>query len=449
MQGIGIEATFLPKVLWKEADLTGQELIVESAHQIDDHPAALAYIHLEPIEEIQARERKVVRYPLTITNDGHGIFGRLPHSRPEDLLEQFENIPEESCMRMLLWGAGDGDVCNYPTRVGSYFLTGSAFANPFRATLHRNVGLWQDKGWDSLSVMRAYTKRRGWEFHVYIRMEAFDAPFPFDRIIRSEFFHRHPEYHCLDREGRPVMRLSYAYPEVRAHMLDLIAEMAGYEPDGICMAFIRGVPLLLYEAPMLEGFKAKTGIDPRELPETDPRWMAYQAQVMTSFLREVKDRLAPNQRLSAIVPANELDCKRWGLDVESWVRDRLVDDLFPTGQRFDEMDVHRDDPDHLAFEYFSELEGREGIRLIPLLYPWTKFQDDYPGWRNLIYSCLDQGADGYAVWDATGERRFSRVGDIGYQDRGELVPSKTECRKAKLVSMEGFRFDRYHHFEVV
>ena len=71
------------------------------------------------------------------------------------------------------------------------------------------------------------------------------------------------------------------------------------------------------------------------------------------------------------------------------------------------------------------------------------------GWRNLIYSLLDQGADGYAVWDATDERRFSRVADIGYQVRSELVPPKTECRKVKLVSMEGFRFDRYHYFEVV
>ena len=86
MQGIGVEATFLPEVLWKEADLTGQELIVESAYKLNDHPAALAYIHLEPIEETQVRTEKAVRHPLTITNDGYGIFGRLPHSRPEDLL---------------------------------------------------------------------------------------------------------------------------------------------------------------------------------------------------------------------------------------------------------------------------------------------------------------------------------------------------------------------------
>jgi len=242
--------------------------------------------------------------------------------------------------------------------------------------------------------------------------------------------------------------LSYAYPEVQAHILSLISEIASYEPDGICLTFIRGVPLVLYEPIMVKGFRKKHGVDPRTLDELDARWLAYQAEVITPFMRNVKALLKPHQRLSAILPGNELDCKRWGLDVASWVKEGIVDDLFPVGQRFNEEDVHVDSPENLDFQYFDQLKGRAGKRLIPMLYPWNKFQEDYAGWRRLMFSFLDQGADGYAVWDGTSH--FSHIGDMGYEARrSEWVPPKTEFGTVKLLTMNGYRFDRYHHFEVV
>ena len=55
------------------------------------------------------------------------------------------------------------------------------------------------------------------------------------------------------------------------------------------------------------------------------------------------------------------------LDVATWVKDGLIDDLLPTGQVFDEQDIHRDDPDNLDFDFFARLEGRQNVRLMPLL----------------------------------------------------------------------------------
>ena len=280
------------------------------------------------------------------------------------------------------------------------------------SALSTNLGIWKEKGWDSLQIVRDYARSRKWEFQVYIRMGAFKAPFPFDGQENSKFFNDHPQYHCLDRDGQRVVRLSYAYPEVQQYMLSLIRELANYDPDGICLCFVRGVPLVLYEPIMVEGFKQQYGIDPRKLKELDPRWLDYQSSVVTSFVKQAKESLKPNQRLSVIVPANELDCKRWGLDVAAWVREGIIDDLFPTGQHFDEQDIHRDDPDNLDFKYFANLPGRENIRLIPLLYAWSKFSSDFSAWEQLIYSFLDQGADAYAVWDAQA-RAFPKVKNLG------------------------------------
>ena len=436
----GQRTLVISETFWKEADLTGQDLILEGAADANT-PGALAYVRLEAVPE------RKDPYPMMITNDGHGIFFGPEPTDPQDLLKTLKELPDGNCMRMFFWGNGCADNCNYPTKVGRYYSS-AGLSLAHYGDFARNMGIWKEKGWDSLQVVRDYAKKRGWEFQVYIRMGAFKAPFPFDVHENSKFFNEHPEYHCLDREGKRVCRLSYAYPEVQNHMLRLIDEIAGYGPDGVCLCFIRGVPVVLYEPVMVEGFKKRYGMDPRELEELDPRWTAYQGEVMTAFVKRVKQALKPNQRLSVIVPATELDCRRWGLDVATWVKEGIIDDLLPTGQVFDEQDVHRDDPDRLDFRYFARLPGREKIRLIPLLYPWTKFSSDFDGWKRLIQSYLDQGADAYGVWDAGGDR-FSKVKDIGKTLNEYKRPDPPPFREIKLRRLQDFRMDRYHYFEVI
>ena len=451
------ESAALHETWWRDAELTGQSLIVEPSFTRGASAlslSALAFLRLEPICPPKSAKPREVRHPLAVTNDGHGIFSERPHFRPEDLLEPFERIPEHTCLRMLIWGLGDGDMCNYPTKVGNFFPTQGRFLAADYRTLYGNMALWRKKGWDSLRLMRDYTRRRKWELQTYLRMEAFDAPYPFDKTsLHSEFFDHHPEFHCFDSRGQRVMRLSYAYPEVQEHMLALIKEIAGYEPDGVCLGFIRGVPLVLYERPMVEGFMAQHGADPRDLPETDARWMAYQASVLTPFVEKAKACLHRDQRLSVIVPGNELDCRRWGLDAATWVKEGFIDDLIPTGQSFAKNDVHRDDPKSLDFDYFNRLEGRKNIRLIPMLYPWNLFSSDYKAWRDYLYSYLDRGADMYAVWDSTphGDGSNFAKADIGYEDRAEIKPpaSPPAGRRVKLTTLEGFRCDRYQYYEVV
>ena len=141
---------------------------------------------------------------------------------------------------MLIWGSGVGDMCNYPTKVGNFFTPYNELSDPFRARYFRNTELWKTKKWDSMKLMRDYTRERGWEFQVYIRMQGFGTLFPYDSFVQSDFFNDHPEYHCFDREGRRVSRLSYAYTEVQQHMLSLIKEIAGYNPDGLCLCLVRG-----------------------------------------------------------------------------------------------------------------------------------------------------------------------------------------------------------------
>jgi len=434
-------AQYIYEVPWKEHDLTGQNLVLRSNQDPNLMPGALAWIRLEPVGETSSEP---VKYPpLALTSDGWGAFRHNEHERPEDLYREFENYPEDGRVQLLIWGNGVGDWCNYPTKVGTYFSTPHPLVSKRLKLQQQNIRLWQEKGWDSLQVMRDYTRRRGWEFQVYIRLQGFGVLYPRGLQVRSRFFDEHPEYHCRDREGNRVSRLSYAVPEARDHMLALIREIAGYAPDGICLNFIRGLPLALYEPIMVEGFRERHGIDPRELPEDDARWRAYQAEITTDFVRRAGEVLPEGMKLSAIVPGNRADCAAYGADVATWVREGLVDDLIVAGTSYNEHDVHIEDNASLEFDHFANLERRENIRLMPLTYPWREFETDFKRWMDRHHQWSLSGADLLNVWDGDYEDRFKKIRIV----EDITTFRNPSFRRVKLEKLQGFAVSRYHYFE--
>lgn len=451
-----IETPVLHEVLWKTADLSGQDLWLEGVYGGQSRAGALAFVRLEPVEALpDATPQPDVWRGMCITNDGCGVFRWGPHHRPEDLLETLESVPDSSCMRSLLWGNGNADSCNYPTKVGNplflqrwqdpHVAVDGAFGLP-------NAKKWQAPGWDSLGLIRDYTRQRDWELHVYIRMEAFAGSYPHAELVWSQFFYDHPEWWCLDRDGHPVNRLSYAVPEVQDHMLDLIAEIGSYDPDGVSLCLVRGIPLVLYEPIMVAGFEQRHGVDPRTLDDLDPRWLDYQSEVFTAFVRRVRERLPRQQRLSVIVPGNEQDCRRWGLDVAGWVIEGLVDDLYPVGQQFNATHTHFDAPESLDLNYFQQLAGRDRIRVIPCFYTWSLYHKDPVSFRRFVRSLLDQGADQYCIWDGDAAYDDAKIGDIGYESwtGPDYTPLPArEARTIGLRSLNGFRIDEYGSCEVV
>ena len=451
-----IEPPVLHEVMWKTCDLTGQDLWLEGAYDPEPLAGALAYLRLEPVGSLpEAQPAAHVWRGMCISNDGCGVFRRSPHHRQEDLLETLETIPDSSCMRSLLWGNGNADNCNYPTKVGNPLFL-QKWLDPHvsgdGAIALPNVQTWQEKGWDGMRLVRDYARGRAWEFHVYIRMEAFAGAFPHEELVWSRFFYDHPEWWCLDRDGSPVNRLSYAVPEVQDHMLDLIAEIGAYSPDGVCLCLTRGIPVVLYEPSMVAGFQDQHGVDPRALDQTDPRWLDYQADIFTSFVKRARERLDSRQHLSVMVPGNATDCRRWGLDVASWVSQGLVQDLYPVGQQFNSANTHFDSPAAMDFGYFQGLEGRDRVRLIPCFYTWTLYREGPVGFRRLVRSLLDQGADQYCIWDGDTSYDGGKIGDIGSHDWSGpeyTPPAPPEARTVALHALNGFRIDQYGSCEIV
>jgi len=433
--------TAIYEIPWRDANLTNQELILEAEYNV---PGSLASIRLEPIPALTEPKSPDVAFPMAVTEDGHQAFVERPHRRPEDLYEALDRIPDNSCMRILLWCIAGADLCNYPTRVGTYDYGRSRDPIlPGYGVRDENMRLWRKNGWDSMQVMGDYARKRGWEFHVSMRMEAFSAHYPFDDVFFSEFFNAHPELRCRDEKGEIIGRLSYAHPEVQDHILAIAGEILAYEPDGFNAIFVRGMPLVLYEPIMVEGFQREYGLNALDLAEDDERWTAYKCNIITGFMRRLKSLLKPGQRLSALMPPDKYRCYWGGLDVETWVGEGIIDDVYPVAHTYDEHDVHRFDDSALDLDYFLNLLGRERIRVIPVFSRWTK-----PGARQLIGAHLDNGADGYCLWDGASKRVLPDSLDLGYRERPPRVERGEEYRRVPLQRIGDFRIDRYHPWEV-
>ena len=187
---------------------------------------------------------------------------------------------------------------------------------------------WRAAGHDPMRVAAEQTHDLGLEFHACHRLGGFHLPPPHDYFDHGDtLYARHQEWRGRDRAGSPSPVLSFSYPQVRGHVVEMFREMTAYGIDGICLLFNRRHPIVEYEPPLIDGFREQHGTDPRDLAPDDPAWLRYRAGVLTGFLREL--RAALDLPITAIVMSGEAENLANGLDPAAWLAAGLVDTLVP------------------------------------------------------------------------------------------------------------------------
>ena len=107
----------------------------------------------------------------------------------------------------------------------------------------------------------------GIELHACYRVAGFHYPPPLDHDNETEEFYRtNTAWRGVDRAGNPTPRMAYTYPGVREFVVGLLAEMAGYGVDGVCLLYNRRPPLVEYEPPLVDGFHR--GVRPGPAPSS-------------------------------------------------------------------------------------------------------------------------------------------------------------------------------------
>ncbi len=285
----------------------------------------------------------------------------------------------------LIWNAAYGDMITYPSKVGYLFSDGEDGVG--------SEGQWQEtesyqrlisKGIIPAEVAAEHAHRIGIKFDIYFRM-ALQGSTPPARAFPKSFVRRHPEFRIVAKDGTPVPKASYAFPQTRKFMLSLIHEATDrFNVDGVSLCFTRGPAYVGYEQPVIDDFKKRYGEDPREVKEDDPRLMQLQAGYVTELVRgarqlvdEIGTKKGKKIQLSVQVSYRQGKNLYWNMDVETWLKEGLLDVII-----------------HGALGKFYELGKAHGCKTyydIGARTPENYVKEGLAGMR--------RGADGIFMWD--------------------------------------------------
>lgn len=321
-------------------------------------PVLLSAEHLQAVR----RSRRIIDYP--------GFVVPYYVGTPTEWIEyQFSLIDQPGVqVESILWCLDEGNVAYHPSKV---------------LPVHHEESMdpWYDAGVDAYQVMVDETHRRGLEALFAYRINGFDRgvdDVPFAQPVKEA----HPEW-LIPGGWIPTGMWNFAEPGVHEYKTAILREVVEkYDFDGVCLDFARHPPNL----PVGHQWEYREG--------------------MTQFMRRVRGMLQEVAHtrgrpllLSARVPATVPGCHYDGLDVETWIRENLIDLIMP-GVRAIDVDL----------EHFRRLTQGTHVRLYPSIDD-AHAPDGYQGpyiefFRGLCASWYRRGADGivaWNVWDVTPE----------------------------------------------
>ncbi len=424
------ERNRIDEYFWRNADLTGQEIVmrqlcIQSVPENAGSPgnqcsgAWVAYIKLVPLAEEQVRTLREERNSpetrrLYAHNDAWSYTFTYRPTSPAEIRREIEPFRDTDFSR-IYWEGGMGDRMYYPTKLG---LTPADdwIEDPYRAgdrLAAESWRAWRKQKIDPFRVALDYAHQIGLEFHATYRPAGFHFPVPEDEWNTGGAYDKHPEWRGQDRQGRTTPRLSYAYPGVRKLALDFLKEMAAYPVDGLCLAYNRRPPLIEYEPPVVEGFRAKFGEDPAKLDERDPRWLRYRAGVLTQFMRDVREglkeaaaqqKLAKPFDLTAIVMSSEAENLYQAIDLQTWIQEKLVDTIVPYAsvERLTSSADSWVNPKDA--EFFIRITRGTSCKLALNMMPRVQSPDEY---RRRCHALYQTGAEHFFFWDTNARNDFS------------------------------------------
>ncbi len=396
---------------FKAAELTKDStLTISPKRHGSRQPAGITSIMLIPLTEAEVQRLQRDRADtsnrrLVATADGFSsICGNSPRT-VEECLAEIEYYRNTDFGTLIYHGGWSGDKTIYPSRVG--YLPGLELEDVCQ-DYHRDfidaVRELADKGINPLKVIIEGAHEMGMKVHVGMRPGGWSYYQPFNGLWDSPFYLNNPQWRCRDhasRDSAEITRMSWAVPEVRRHIIDLLMEQVGFGADGAHIVFNRGFPMVLFEEPFCKLFRDKHGVDPNELDENDPRIVEMWSDIITLFFKELRAELDKEEarrdngqpiEISIMVLGTHEDNYHYGLDIRRLVNEGLIDEIqiYPygfgnvlPGSLYDEA-------------FFKEVCEPAGVRYYPTVDP----PYDVTGQLGRALELYDGGAPGLCYWDA-------------------------------------------------
>ena len=331
---------------------------------------------------LQARRKAADhRRRIIFNNDGDDVF-LAEEPTPESFLAVRTKGIEGTHVDTYVYSTlSNFNSCVHDSRVAEI----NRIADPFLLK-HNHIQALIDQGHDNLSLIIGFCKTNGIEVFWSARMnDMHDNWYP---QMMTEFKREHPELR-LWREGdygRPgdgtiephmyAVAVDYGREEIRRRQYDTIIDVCErYDVDGIELDFMREP---VYFRPNMEG----RPVDAEHL------------ELMTDLLRQVRgkaDEIGQGRGkpilISARVPNLLGRCRYIGLDVERWIRERLLDMVIPSLEFT---------PFTGDFAEIAALAHGNGLPVYPCIGGGVGGLD---GWAAATVNALAGGADGVATYN--------------------------------------------------
>jgi len=289
------------------------------------------------------------------TGDNHFLGSSLPIDSPASIDATFDLFRDVHQARRIYW-RGHQATCWQRTM---HARPENPRSYSFWTWLNK---LYQTHQPDQLAVQAA--KKRGmeiwgmgtlWDWGSPADTPAFtDYPFCFESKLKLE----NPEWAPVDKHGVRVQGgpIELAYPEARKALVELNVQeavAAGY--DGlVLLTYVENFSLRFqdefgYSDPIVDDFKAKYKIDIRTEPfrrgASREDWLRLRGSYITAYLKELKAELSRHGiKLGMVINSNEPRLPQsWNvpdlmmtagshhMDVDTWIRESIVDELLIYG----------------------------------------------------------------------------------------------------------------------
>ncbi len=342
-----------------------------------------------------ARDGKplAARRPVLYNADENDFLAddyRLPEKIDRSYLDGWVARLASSGVTIFSNGFYDGGRCWYDTKVGERFDADPNYIS-FSPAEHRfiesgDVSFWMwlmtthyrdllAAGNDPIRVFAQACHGRNMTFLAGLRMNDrhkihVDNP---PRLIRQR-----PEL-VLKVGGKPIGGMDFQYPEVRDFVFAVMEEMATeYDIDGLELDWLRYPRMFSDDVP----------VEKRNAVMTD-----YHGRIRT-MLDGVGKRKGKKLLLSVRVPPTLAECHTVGFDVQTYVRDGLIDILCPS-------DMQILDPRMPVSEFKPVTQGSK-VLLLPSLHGVSGYKSgnvSTENYRAVGHSYYRQGADGISVYN--------------------------------------------------
>ena len=193
--------------------------------------------------------------------------------------------------------------------VGRRFANLDDIKDPHMRGIAKSIAALEKQGTDSLTVIADRVHERGVEFLAEMRMGDTHVcqPDPADAFC-PQITIDHPEWIIRRSDALPEhieeTALDYSFPEVRAHRLAILRELAHRpEVDGLELNFIRWGKHFVRE----------------EAPDKAPIMTEFVNQVIEILAEAASTRGREHLALGARVPSTLEECRDAGLDPRAWV----------------------------------------------------------------------------------------------------------------------------------